>query len=70
MEATKELPARGEQKPPGGIGEKWFPGGFSAAPAEMVKKPAGLKMKSSWKQLDCLGGCPPGPSSLPRCLGL
>ncbi len=63
VEAAKELPAWGVQKPPHGVGEKRFPGGFSAAPAAMVKKPAGLKMRSAWKQLDRLGGQRPAWSS-------
>jgi hypothetical protein len=50
-----ELPAQGVQKPPCGVGEKQFPGRFSAAPAAMVKKPTGLKTRPTWKQLDCLG---------------
>jgi hypothetical protein len=47
------------------VGEKRFPGGFSAAPAAMVKKPAGLKTRPAWKQLDRLGGQRPAwPSRL------
>jgi hypothetical protein len=56
VEAAKELPARSVQKPPWGVGEKQFPVGFSAAPAAMVKKPAGLRTRVAWKQLGCLGG--------------
>jgi hypothetical protein len=42
VEAVKELPARGVQKPPCGVGEKRFPGIFSTAPAAMVEIPVGL----------------------------
>jgi hypothetical protein len=43
--AAKELPAQGMQKPPCGVGEKQSLGKFSAAPAAMVKKSAGLKTR-------------------------
>jgi hypothetical protein len=39
------------QKPPRRAGEKRFLGGFSAASAAMVKKPAGLRTRPTWKQL-------------------
>ncbi len=55
MEAAKELPAQGVQKPPRGVGKKQFSGGFLAAPAAVVKKPVGLKTRPAWKQLDRLG---------------
>ncbi len=56
VEAVKELPALSVQKPPRGLGEKWFPDQFSAAPAAMVEIPAGLKTRPAWWQLDRLGG--------------
>jgi hypothetical protein len=59
VEAAKELPVWGVQKPPRGVGEKWFLGGFSAAPAVMVKMPVGLRTRPTWWQLDCLGGWRP-----------
>ncbi len=43
------------QKPPRGVGKKQFSGGFLAAPAAVVKKPAVLKTRPAWKQLDRLG---------------
>ncbi len=46
MEAEKELPAQGVQKPPRWVGEKRFLGGFSVAPATMVEIPA--VVGSSW----------------------
>jgi hypothetical protein len=48
VEAVNELPAWGVQKPPHGVGEKRFQGVISAAPAAMVKIPAGLKTKTGW----------------------
>jgi hypothetical protein len=56
VEAAKEQLAHGMQKPPRGVGEKWFLGGFLAAPAAMVKKQMGLEMRPDWKQLELLGG--------------
>jgi hypothetical protein len=47
-----ELSAQVKLKTSCGVGEKRFPGGFSAPPAAMVKKPAGLRMRPTWKQLD------------------
>ncbi len=67
---TKELPAWGVQKPHRRVGKKWLTGKFLAAPAVMVKKPAGLAMRTTWKQLDCQGGRQPvwpWPGSLPQC---
>ncbi len=60
VEARKELLARGVQKPPCGVGEKQFPGEFSAAPDAMVKIPAGLRTRPAWWQLDRLGRQQPG----------
>jgi hypothetical protein len=54
VEAAKELPAQGMQKPPRGVGEKPFPDGFLAAPATIVKKPAGLRTRPAGRQLDRL----------------
>jgi hypothetical protein len=45
VEAVKELPAQGVQKSPCGVGDKRFPGIFSAAPAAIVEIPAGLKTR-------------------------
>jgi hypothetical protein len=45
VQAAKELLARSLQKPPCRVGEKWFPGRFSAAPAAMVKIAADLKTR-------------------------
>ncbi len=45
VEAVQELPARGVQKPSRGVGEKQFQDIFLAAPAAMVKIPAGLKTR-------------------------
>jgi hypothetical protein len=57
VEAAKELPAWGVQKPPRGVGETLFLGGFSAAaPAAMVEIPEGLRTRPAWWQLDRLGG--------------
>jgi hypothetical protein len=60
VEARKELPARGVQKPPCRVGEKQFQGEFSAAPDGMVKIPAGLRTRPAWWQLDRLGRQRPG----------
>jgi hypothetical protein len=56
VEAAKELPAQGVQELPCRLGDKQFRGGLLAAPAAMVKKPAGLRTRPAWKQLDLLGG--------------
>ncbi len=48
------------QKPSRGVGGKRFPDGFSDAAAAMVKRPADLKTRHAWKQLDYQGrrcGC-------------
>ncbi len=59
VEAVKELPAWGVQKPPRRVGKKRFPGGFLAAPAAMVRTLASLRMKLAGWQLDRLGGWRP-----------
>jgi hypothetical protein len=56
VEVVKELPAQGVQKPSRGVGEKWFTSVFLAAPAAIVKVPAGLRTRPTWWQLDALGG--------------
>ncbi len=72
VEAVKELLAWGVQKPPRRVGEKQFPGQFSAAPAAMVEIPASLRTRHAWGQLDHLGGhladvaVMAGPGGLPR----
>jgi hypothetical protein len=60
LEAEKELLARGVQKPLHCVGEKRFLGEFSAAPAVMVKIPAGLKTRpvgGSWTAWVCSDWC-------------
>ncbi len=66
VEAAEELPVQGMQKPPHTVGEKQFSGIFLAAPAAMVKKPAGLKTRPALKQLDSLGRW---RVEWPSCLG-
>jgi hypothetical protein len=48
VEAAKELPARGMQKPPCRVEEKQFLGVFSAALAVMVEIPVGLRTRTAW----------------------
>ncbi len=48
VEAAKELLSQDMQKPSHGVGEKRFLGKFSAAPAVVVKIPAGLRTKPAW----------------------
>jgi hypothetical protein len=67
VKAVKELQAPGVQKPPCRAREKRFLGGFLAAPAEMVKIPAGLRTRPTWWQLNRLGGRRP---AWPLRLGL
>jgi hypothetical protein len=50
VKAGKELPTQGVQKPPRGVGDKRFPGEFLAAPAVMVKIPAGLRTSQGRRQ--------------------
>jgi hypothetical protein len=47
VEAVKELPAQGVQKPLRDVGEKQFPRVFSTAPAAKVRIPADLKTRPS-----------------------
>jgi hypothetical protein len=54
-------------KPPCGVGEKRFPGGFSAASAAMMEISVDLRTRPAWWQLGHLGGWRP---VWPLCPGL